>query len=282
MLGSGNRDTREGVDQKVPAPRLTVRSAASRKGAGDQPPDTSVERGARPLDDLLGRWNNALREVDRVATQVTEGSDATDLSQQLPVRGVPMGSFARHMGIGETPASAPDESVESVLAGVAIRAMRFFTETMPVGAELAGEPEWVRQREQRVAQLGAGPRRPAALLGAYLRAEQGQGRIRPDADTDAAAAIVLGACFHAVFLTAYLDDEPGDPDQFARNIAGIVMKGLGGSGKARRAQSGDGSKGGDNVLRGPGDRRSYRSRGDVLAGISLPPIGGAARRTYPE
>ncbi|MGC1184905.1 MAG: hypothetical protein WBA31_07110 [Candidatus Dormiibacterota bacterium] len=263
MLGSGNRDPRDGVDPRVHSPRLTVRSAASQKSADDQPPHTSIERGPGPLDDLLSRWNNALREVERVATEALDGSDGVNLGQRLPVRGVPMGSFTRHMGIGETPAAAPDQPVESVLAEVAIRAMRFFTKTMPVGAQLAGEPEWVRQREQRVAQLGAGPRRPTALLGAYLRAEQRQGRIRPDADTDAAAAIVLGACFHAVFLTAYLDDEPGDTDQFARDIAGIVMNGVGASAKTRRVETGVGSKGGDNVLRGPGDRRSYRSRGDA-------------------
>jgi hypothetical protein len=263
LLDSRNSDTREDFDQKVQSPRLTVRSAASRKGVGDQPSDTSVERAEGPLDDLLSRWNNALREVERAGTEATDLPGAANRGQHLPVRGIPMGNFARHMGIGETPAAAPDESVESVLAEVAIRAMRFFTETMPVGAQLAGEPEWVRQREQRIAQLGAGPRRPSALLGAYLRAEQRQGRIRPDADTDAAAAIVLGACFHAVFLTAYLDDEPGDSDQFARNIAGIVMKGVGGSEKAPRAESGDGSKGGNNVLRGPGDRRSYRSRSGI-------------------
>jgi hypothetical protein len=61
------------------------------------------------------------------------------------------------MGIGETPAAAPEEPVESVLTDVATRAMRFFTETMPVAAQLAGEPEWVRQRAQRGGKVGSDP-----------------------------------------------------------------------------------------------------------------------------
>jgi hypothetical protein len=170
-----------------------------------------------------------------------------------------MGSFARHMGIGETPAAAPDKPVEAVLADVAERAMAFFTQTMPAGAGLTGEPEWVRRREQRVAQLGAGPRRPTVLLGAYLRAEQEHGRIRSDADPDAAAAVLLGACFHAVFLTAYLDDQPRDSEEFARNIAAIVMNGVGRPKQPKRSAPPEGEPtGGRNMLRGPGDRRSYR------------------------
>lgn len=256
MLGSGNSARRDSDDHQLPSPQLTVRSAASRKVAGDRTLGTSARRSEGPREDLLSRWNNALREVEREASQ----SPGQPVTGKLPVLGVPMGSFARHMGIGETPATAREKPVESVLTEIATREMRFFTETMPVGAQLAGEPEWVRQRAQRVAQLGSGPRRPTALLSAYLRAEQGQGRIRPDADTDAAAAVLLGACFHAVFLTAYLDDELGDSEQFARRIAGIVMEGVGESKRLRRASSGANSTGGANLLRGPGDRRSYRTR----------------------
>jgi hypothetical protein len=140
--------------------------------------------------------------------------------------GVSMGRFVCEMGISERAASAGDEPVEEVLADVASRSLMFCCQSMPIGIPQLEQPEWLRRRQQRVAQLGAGPRRPVALLAAYLRAEQVHGRIRNDADPDAAAALLLGACFHAAFLSAFLEDEPPDPDQFARSIAGLLMGGV--------------------------------------------------------
>ncbi|MGC1194883.1 MAG: TetR/AcrR family transcriptional regulator C-terminal domain-containing protein [Candidatus Dormiibacterota bacterium] len=190
------------------------------------------------LDDLLNRWHDVLQLAERADNQargpVTQGMTAAQISARnhLPGRGVPMGRFVREMGIRERTASAGDEPVEEVLAGVASRALTFFRQSMPIGHPQLDEPQWLQRRQQRVAQLGAGPRRPVVLLAAYLRAEQAHGRIRNDADPDAAAALLLGACFHAAFLSAFLDDEPADSDQFARDIAGTLMGGVKARGSA--------------------------------------------------
>jgi hypothetical protein len=195
------------------------------------------------LDDLLSRWHTILAQAESalpaLAERAPQGLSAAQISEQsyLPGGGIPMRSFARELGISERATNAGDEPVEVVLADVASRALTLFRQTMPAASPQLQEPGRLRRRQQRVAQLGSGPRRPVALLGAYLRAEQVLGRIRKDADPDAAAALLLGACFHSTFLTAFLDDDPGDPEQFACGIAAILTSGVRGPGTPHRDQS---------------------------------------------
>ncbi|HVB13936.1 MAG TPA: TetR/AcrR family transcriptional regulator C-terminal domain-containing protein [Candidatus Dormibacteraeota bacterium] len=212
-------------------------------GAASGPTAAPAEIRDLLLDDLLSRWHTVLLQAERAPASPPETAPlefrAPQINAQhfLPGGGIPMGSFARDMGIGERAATAAEESVEAVLADVAARALAYFRQTMPASNPLLDEPEWLRHRQQRVAQLGAGPRRPAALLAAYLRAEQTLGRIRKDADPEAAAALLLGACFHAAFLTAFLDDETRDPEQFARSIAGVLVGGVKSPGFSSAAQN---------------------------------------------
>ncbi|MGC2192402.1 MAG: hypothetical protein WA751_08725 [Candidatus Dormiibacterota bacterium] len=233
------------LDPQVPAPAAGRRASPDRLGPLPAVPQDAVPGEIRDLllDDLLSRWHTILAQAERALLALPERFpqrlNAAQISEQryLPSGGVPMGRFAREMGISERATTADDEPVEVVLADVASRALTFFRQTMPAASPQLQEPEWLRRRRQRVAQLGSGPRRPVALLGAYLRAEQALGRIRKDADPDAAAALLLGACFHAAFLTAFLDDEPGDPEQFACGIAAILMNGVKGPGKTQTEPS---------------------------------------------
>lgn len=77
-------------------------------------------------------------------------------------------------------------------------------------------------------EMGAGPHRPIQGLDAYLRAEQQAGRISAEADTYAAASLLLGACAQRVF--AYEMTEGGKPpqslDEFAATIARALLRGI--------------------------------------------------------
>jgi hypothetical protein len=69
---------------------------------------------------------------------------------------------------------------------------------------------------------------PIESLAAYLRAEQRIGRVRSDADPDAAAALLLGACSQRAF--AYDMTEEGFPlqplNEFAAGIARTLLEGI--------------------------------------------------------
>ena len=232
MLRSDDRKAR---DASWPSPEQHKRATNPRSDlncAAEGMRDFRAQARELLLDDLLGRWQHVLTGED---TALEESTDATvgwmnmnqiNSQDYQPAVGMPLGTYVQRMGIGDQVAGAADESVEVVLADLAARTLVFFRQTMPVGNPLLKQPEWLRRRQQRLAQLGAGPRRPAALLSAYLRAEQGLGRVRRDADPDAAAALLLGACFHAAFLTAFLDDMPQDESRFARAIARLLMVGV--------------------------------------------------------
>jgi AcrR family transcriptional regulator len=118
--------------------------------------------------------------------------------------------------------------LEQKLTGLAEHAVEFFGRAMPVGHALLAEPELLAKYRELLLEREAGPRKPVQALADYLRAERDLGRLRADADPDAAAALLLGACFHAAFLAAFLGDGAGrDVPAFARATVSTLMRGLG-------------------------------------------------------
>jgi hypothetical protein len=62
---------------------------------------------------------------------------------------------------------------------------------------------------------------PVQALARYLRAEQQRGRIRPGADCDAAASLLLGSCFQYAFLRCFAQ-RPPDPAAAQSHATAIV------------------------------------------------------------
>ncbi|MFG3406283.1 TetR/AcrR family transcriptional regulator [Streptomyces sp. NPDC048142] len=125
--------------------------------------------------------------------------------------------------------SAGEGSVEGNLADVARQAARFYEQTFPMAASLYAEPRLKHRHEQGMRELGTGPHRPIQQLDAYLRAEQAAGRVRAEADTYAAASLLLGACAQRAFAYAALPGgTPPQPlDDFAASLARTLLGGLG-------------------------------------------------------
>ncbi|MGW2324700.1 TetR/AcrR family transcriptional regulator C-terminal domain-containing protein [Streptomyces sp. NPDC001700] len=75
---------------------------------------------------------------------------------------------------------------------------------------------------------GGGPEKAVSGFAAYLRAEQGLGRIATDADPDAAAALLVGACFQEAFLRYYAQgtDAEAAPRAHAEALARAVVRPL--------------------------------------------------------
>ncbi|WP_461030888.1 TetR/AcrR family transcriptional regulator, partial [Streptomyces sparsus] len=92
--------------------------------------------------------------------------------------------------LDELAAGPGERTVEEALTEIARQALLFYRQSFPIAASLYAEPRLRRRHLEAMRELGTGPHAPIDGLNTYLRAEQAAGRIRPDADTYAAAALL--------------------------------------------------------------------------------------------
>ncbi|MEU8485278.1 helix-turn-helix domain-containing protein [Streptomyces sp. NPDC048641] len=143
----------------------------------------------------------------------------TVLSERLPKLGPLLTELTKEPGA---------RSVEENLTEIAIEAALFYEQTFPMAASLYAEPQLKRRHEAGLREMGAGPHRPIQGLDAYLRSEQDAGRISAEADTYAAASLLLGACAQRAFAyDAAPDRKPPQPlDEFAAGLARTLLTGI--------------------------------------------------------
>jgi AcrR family transcriptional regulator len=123
---------------------------------------------------------------------------------------------------GHTDANpAASETLTSRLTATARGAIAFYEASFPISASVFSEPELLTAHHAAVTRQGAGPQYPLEALARYLRLEQGRGRIRPGADCDAAASLLLGSCFQYAFLRCFAQLPP-DPDAAQAHATTIV------------------------------------------------------------
>jgi AcrR family transcriptional regulator len=113
------------------------------------------------------------------------------------------------------------ETVPAVLSQVAASALEFYGEAIPMGASFFADPELLAHHRELLQQRGAGPQRANEAVAAYLRAEQGLGRVRGDADPDAVAYMLLGALYQYVYWRQFLG-RPQEPEADDRFVTGIL------------------------------------------------------------
>ncbi|WP_405806763.1 TetR/AcrR family transcriptional regulator [Streptomyces sp. NBC_00210] len=122
-----------------------------------------------------------------------------------------------------------ERSVGENLTEIAREAALFYAQSFPIAASLYAEPKLKQRHDAAMREMGRGPHMPIRGLDAYLRAEQAAGRISPEADTYAAASLLLGACAQRAF--AYDMTEDGKPPQsveeFAACLARTLLRGIG-------------------------------------------------------
>ncbi|MFE7787833.1 TetR/AcrR family transcriptional regulator [Streptomyces sp. NPDC057460] len=124
---------------------------------------------------------------------------------------------------------AGERTVEENLTDIATGAALFYAQSFPIAASLYAEPRLKSRHDAAMRELGTGPHMPIRGVAGYLRSEQAAGRVRPGADTYAAASLLLGACVQRAF--AYDATEEGRPpqslDEFAASVARTVLHGIG-------------------------------------------------------
>jgi AcrR family transcriptional regulator len=121
-----------------------------------------------------------------------------------------------------------ERTVEENLTEIARRAALFYAESFPIAASLYAETRLKARHDAAMRRLDTGPHRPLESLDAYLRAEQAAGRVHPEADTFAAASLLLGACAQRAFAyDAKVGKEPPqDLPTFAASLARTLLAGI--------------------------------------------------------
>ncbi|TDU78824.1 TetR/AcrR family transcriptional regulator [Streptomyces sp. KS 21] len=113
-----------------------------------------------------------------------------------------------------------ERSVEEALTEIARHASLFYADAMPMAASLFAEPALLTRHREGVQEIGTGPHVVRDALTGRLRRELERGRLRPGADPEAAAELLLGACFQRAFFLHFSGPEVVRPvEEFAPSVA---------------------------------------------------------------
>lgn len=126
------------------------------------------------------------------------------------------------------PEQAGTGSVRDRLAEVVDIAVRFYEGGLSIGSSMLGDPQLVRRHREWMVSRGVGPHVANRMLADYLRAEQKAGRVAAGVDADAAAALLLGACYQRAFLLRLMGEEPLSPPaaEFTPAVVDAALRGL--------------------------------------------------------
>ncbi|MEV6488714.1 TetR/AcrR family transcriptional regulator [Actinoplanes sp. NPDC051633] len=115
--------------------------------------------------------------------------------------------------LADLPKRVGHGDVADTVDELALVAVRFYRRSFPIAASLFAEPQLLAAHRDFLRDAGAGPQMVSERVAAYLAAEQGAGRVRPDADPAAIAHLLLGGCLNYAFLSNFTDDLPWPSDE---------------------------------------------------------------------
>jgi AcrR family transcriptional regulator len=121
------------------------------------------------------------------------------------------------------PARAGSAPVRDILTELAAVCITFYRDGFPMFASIFSDPQILAAHRDNLRARNLGPHRANEGLAAYLRAEQSLGNIAADADPDALAGLVLGACFQHAFITFFAPDPVADDKAAAAFVAGLRL-----------------------------------------------------------
>ncbi|MFE5587300.1 TetR/AcrR family transcriptional regulator [Kitasatospora sp. NPDC056531] len=117
--------------------------------------------------------------------------------------------------VADLPDRAGAGTVREHLEAVVEVAVPFYRQSFPMAGGLLASPELLAAHRRKLDD--AGPHRVSSHLADYLRAEQRLGRVSAAVDPDAAAMLLIGACFHRAFLEVFYAGE--GPAEALRPVA---------------------------------------------------------------
>ena len=122
--------------------------------------------------------------------------------------------------------AAPERAgVGENLERIGRAALDFYAESFPIAASVFSEPRVMAAHREGLRRTGAGPAGPNRAVTAYLAVERDRGRIAADADLDAVASLLLGACLQHAFLSHFGADGRSS-DEVAAALATTLARAL--------------------------------------------------------
>lgn len=116
-------------------------------------------------------------------------------------------------------------TVRGHLEKVARSAIAFYADVVPMTAPLLGEHRLLEQHRTWLRDANAGPQRAVDLLARYLRGEQRSGRLAKGISAEAAAHLLLGACFQRAYLQHMTGSGSADDHRFSRRVVDVLLNG---------------------------------------------------------
>ncbi|MEV1131803.1 helix-turn-helix domain-containing protein [Agromyces sp. NPDC049794] len=128
----------------------------------------------------------------------------------------------------ELPEASDRSDLPSSLESIVTALLVYFTRTFPLSVSIFSTPDLLAEHRDGVRGHGAaGPEGVVPLVVNLLVEEQATGRIRADADLEAAAHLLVGLAFHRAFIAAYEGDmEVMDASDFAARGIRLVVPSL--------------------------------------------------------
>jgi AcrR family transcriptional regulator len=119
-------------------------------------------------------------------------------------------------------------SVRKNLEDMALAAIRFSDDLIPLAASLFADAKLLARYRQVWSETKRGPKDTFDLIAAYISEEQQLGRIKREAVPLLVTALLLGSCFHWAFLRQGMGKNvlPMNDREFAMGIIAVLMLGL--------------------------------------------------------
>ncbi|WP_171074891.1 TetR/AcrR family transcriptional regulator [Nonomuraea basaltis] len=136
------------------------------------------------------------------------------LLERVPALGPALTRLRLSVGRGDVAANLTD---------FAVAAVEFYTSAATIASGVLADPSLMERFRSMLAQTRTGPHVPILVLAEIIGDEQRGGRIDAKTDADAAAALLMGACFHRANLS-YFVDLPDDTPTWAAAIVDTLVR----------------------------------------------------------
>jgi AcrR family transcriptional regulator len=109
------------------------------------------------------------------------------------------------------------------LTDFAVTAVEFYTRVAGLASGMLADPSLLARFRETLAAKGTGPHVPILALAQILEGERGAGRLDRAIDPRAAAAMLLGACFHRANLS-YFVSLPEETRAWAAGLVATLLR----------------------------------------------------------
>lgn len=118
--------------------------------------------------------------------------------------------------------------VNATLHDVARAALRFFHQSIPMGAAFFSERSLLTRHRALLKERNAGPHKFNEAVTTYLQAEQAIGRVAAEVDAELSADILIGTCFMRAYWRQFVGEETsskGDAEFIEQLVQALPLAG---------------------------------------------------------